>query len=66
MGGCMSEYNFYIASDGSSMELEDFLCYLSFKKEEQDDFIFDAWFSEDDFSSKEAFDIVKKRLEDGY
>jgi hypothetical protein len=55
----MEKY-FYKVSDGSIMNLEDFLSYIVFLKTYNVDFVFDEWFSESDFSSVEAYNFIKK------
>jgi len=52
--------DYYHVSDNSIMDLEDFLFYIIFLKTYNVDFIFDEWFSIEDFSTEEAYNLIKK------
>lgn len=53
---------YYVTSDGSNMEIDDFLAYVNWLEEEEIQFAFEAWFDENDFSSPEAYAFVKEIL----
>lgn len=52
--------DYYIASDNSSMEIEDFISYIHFLDRVKKNFIFEEWFSQEDFSSEEVYNFIKK------
>ena len=41
------------------MDVEDCLHYIIFLKQEFDDFVFDNWFCEDDFSDVKVYNDLK-------
>lgn len=52
----------YFCSDGSLMCIEDFRQYLKYLQLKEPKFVFEEWFDEEDFLSKELFQKVKKDL----
>ncbi|MDR1370300.1 MAG: hypothetical protein LBJ72_09300 [Dysgonamonadaceae bacterium] len=62
MAKSMKQDYYFVSGDGSIMDLEDFLSYIGFLKTYNVDFVFDEWFSKEDFSTEEAYNLIKKMV----
>lgn len=54
---------FYLVSDGSNMDLSDFIIYVEYLKSSVCEFDFNDWFDESDFSSPKVYITIKKLLQ---
>lgn len=53
---------YYKVSDGSRMDFEDFMSYVELIMQENDDSVFENWFSHDDFSAIAAYNYINDLL----
>jgi|GEM_PF-6037782 len=54
---------YYVVSDSSTMDWDDFLLYVGYLKTIYSEFIFEEWFDKADFNSEQTFLMLKDIVE---